>query len=775
MKKHIYILIGAAVVLLCLAVSESQARRVDSPRGPDRSRLDDIDPGARTDVIAHDVGNVRFTIANYGEAGNPNNLNGFAGMEFPINSGNDFLFSAGVWIGGILNGERFVSTATDGDNGTGEFYPKNILAAPFSNSSSNPDWHLSSKTLTRFNERFFALGAKDFDDDGDWNAETDDWNGDGRASKNFDGGRGLIGFDDDDDGLIDEEIVNNIDDDGDGEIDEDTDASGDANNDGNCNYDPEPHIDEDPVGDMARDYADNDFDGLVDMEDPDNDGDCCPGLLDDDGDGLEDEDGNARGVQEYYAVFTDDIQAEYVSSPDVDGHTPLGIVVTQRTYAFPEDYAADFILLDYRIRNVGPLPLRNVFIGMFADPDIKAQGEPGDAASLDDANYYDPGRLMAVQIDDLEDADGPGPGVFAMRVVKTPVALDQLRVSFRNFDRASGGDPETNADKYDMISSGDIDPISPELGDWRMLIAFGEEATEGFTIRPGETLPITVAYIAGEDTADIGVNAEWALAMYLNDFQGPSAPDAPEFAVDVYEDRTRIRWKPNAELSVDAITGEADFEGYRIERRTGQLDWERLVEYDLVDTLPGEFEWANFNYGMPDDTIFYPDGTYEYAYWDTDLIPGHPYEYAVRAFDKGTFGAGVLVSGRTGNSKSVVIARQAGDSTGVRPLSEVYVFPNPYKGGHPGEAIPNETAAGLEFVRKLFFRGLPTNTDPGKCMIRIFSLAGDYLGAIDHYNGTEQAEWNMRTRNDQEIVSGIYYFSVEYGGDKYLDKFVVIK
>ncbi len=774
MKKLKYTLIICAALSFGVAVHTANARKVED-RGPTRARLDEIDPSARPDVIAHDIGNVRFTIANYGQAGNPDNIPGFSGMEFPINSGNNFLFSAGVWVGAIVNGNRLVSTATDGDNGTGEFYPKNIVATPFSNTSANPDWHLSSKSIDRFDDRFFTLGAKDFDEDGDWDISTDDWDGNLRASRNFDGGRGLIGFDDDNDGQIDEEIVNGTDDDADGDIDEDTDVSGDANNDLNCNYDAEPHIDEDPAGDMARDYADNDFDGLVDAEDSDNDGDCCPGLLDDDGDGLLDEDGNARGAQEYYAVFMDDIQDEFVSSPDVDGHTPLGIVVTQRTYAFPEAYAGDFILLDYRIRNTSPLALRNVFIAMFADPDIQAQGEPGDAASLDDFNYYDPGRLMAVQYDDLEDDDGPGPGTFAMRVVKTPVALDQLRVSFRNFDRGSGGDPETNSDKYDMISSGDIDPLSPEAGDWRMLISFGADATDGFTIRPGETLPITLAYIAGDDTADIGVNAEWALAMYLNDFQGPSAPDAPEYAIDVYSDRTRIRWKPNAELSVDAITGDSDFEGYRIERRTGQVDWQRLIEYDLIDTLPGEFQWQNFNYGMPTDTIHYPDGTFEYVYWDMNLIPGQTYEYVVRAFDKGVFGAGVLESGRTGNTRSVSIAAQAGSGAAATDLSRVYVYPNPYKGSHPGERTPISTPAGLEFKRQLMFRGLPTNTTPGKCIIRIFSLGGDYLASIDHYNGSEQTSWDLRTRNDQEIVSGIYYFTVEYGGEQYLDKFVVIK
>lgn len=139
--------------------------------------------------------------------------------------------------------------------------------------------------MDAFGDRYFNFGAKDIDDEGDW-TDADDLDGDGKASKNWDGGRGLVGFDDDADGEIDE----------DGADGPDSGPDYDVNGDGNCNYDPEARVDEDPAGDMARDYVDNDFDGLVDMEDSDNDGDCCPGFPDDDGDGLDDEDGVARGA-----------------------------------------------------------------------------------------------------------------------------------------------------------------------------------------------------------------------------------------------------------------------------------------------------------------------------------------------------------------------------------------------------------------------------------------------------------------------------------------------
>lgn len=107
---------------------------VEARRTTDRpvtGRLDEVDPEATTDIIMHDICNVRFTIGNYGEAGKSEFRSGFSGFEFPINSGSDFLFSAGLWVGADVNGVRLVSTCSDGDNGTGEFYPVHLGSVPF--------------------------------------------------------------------------------------------------------------------------------------------------------------------------------------------------------------------------------------------------------------------------------------------------------------------------------------------------------------------------------------------------------------------------------------------------------------------------------------------------------------------------------------------------------------------------------------------------------------------------------------------------------------------
>jgi hypothetical protein len=786
--KHLsirpFIISILAVAVLCAA--GALARTVTDKSRKGDSSIDVADPQARKALIMHDIGNVRMAMSNWGEQGNPDGVVGFKGFEFPINSGNDFLFSAGVWVGAILNEQRLVSTGTDGDNGTNEFYPVHIGTYPNQNSASGfGDWIVSSTSLDFLGQRYYVRGAKEVDDDGDWTT-ADDKDGDGRPSANYDGGLGAIGRDDDGDGLVDEDSVYfvqgqlpvEIDVDNDGNV-SDTGPSGDANHDGNCKYDPEPHIDEDPPGDISADYIDNDFDGLVDAQDPDFDKDANVGSLDDDGDGLMDEDGVARGAQEYFCVYQDDIEATYVGSPDVDGHTPLKIQVSQRTYAYPEEYAADFILLDFRIRNVGQLRLNDVYIAMFSDPDIGARGEGGDAASLDDFNYYDAGRLMMVQYDALDDDDGPGPGIFAIRVVQTPVPLEDLKITFANFERTAGGDPETNLDKYNLISSGDIAPPTEQAGDWRMLLAFGS-AGEPFSIAPGEELPITVAFIAGSDTADGGKNADWALALYNNDFQGPAAPNAPVTYVTPFPDSVRISWENNAEASIDPITQEMDFEGYIVERSVNQQDWYAIAYYDLIDTLEGEFEWQNYNLGMPTNI----DTAGRYYFDDTGLIPGHTYYYVVRAFDQGVAGAGILTSSRTGNYVQAKTVRTA-DTNAPTTLdeNEIYVYPNPYKGSHPGEAggWVNPSKGLIEYPRWIYFMGLPANTEPRQCMVDIYSLAGDHLATIDHCNGTEQDSWNLITENKQEIVSGIYYYTVKYkkpgsgSWERYLDKFVVIK
>jgi hypothetical protein len=238
------------------------------------------------------------------------------------------------------------------------------------------------------------------------------------------------------------------------------------------------------------------------------------GMADDDNDGLADEDGATWGDQECYAAYQDNIQLSYVSNPDRTGHTPLNIEVLQRTYAWPESIAQNVIIVDYVIRNTGVVPLDDVYVAFFADPDIIAAGEIGSAGFADDKDYFDRLRMMMVQYDNPNDADGWGPGVLGVRLLRTPVPLSSLHVSFANYSLMVGGDPPDDASKYAIMSSGLVSPASQYLDDWRMLMAFGDSARHGFHLLPGGELLVTLALICAADTVDVHLQADHALYMY---------------------------------------------------------------------------------------------------------------------------------------------------------------------------------------------------------------------------------------------------------------------
>ncbi|MFO7655218.1 MAG: hypothetical protein R6X25_15570 [Candidatus Krumholzibacteriia bacterium] len=90
---------------------------------------------------------------------------------------------------------------------------------------------------------------------------------------------------------------------------------------------------------------------------------------------------------------------------------------------------------------------------------------------------------------------------------------------------------------------------------------------------------------------------------------------------------------------------------------------------------------------------------------------------------------------------------------------KVFVYPNPattaalaeFQQMEPNEQDPTGV--------RVAFANLPA----ARCTIRIFTLAGDHVATIDHdgRDGRGQAQWNLVSRRGQQVVSGIYLFTVE--------------
>ncbi len=256
-----------------------------------------------------------------------------------------------------------------------------------------------------------------------------------------------------------------------------------------------------------------------------------------------------------------------VSTDEVSGsaHRPLYLEVSQSTYAWSYSYAQDFVLFDFGVKNIGEDRLRRVFMGFYVDADIHDEANQNNGAQ-DDLNgfrekqpalYLEPPCKPDSDVVNIAwTADNDGdlnqltpvyqtvPNVTAMRIVRTP--SDSLEVSFnwwvsnqdtrldygpqsighrRVYRHGGTGTPTGDNNKYFLLSNGEFDfdqartalisntdstwfePPSPEDTLWakgldtRYLLSFGP-----FDIEPGQTLPISLAYVAGMNFHKTGQN-----------------------------------------------------------------------------------------------------------------------------------------------------------------------------------------------------------------------------------------------------------------------------
>jgi len=106
----------------------------------------------------------------------------------------------------------------------------------------------------------------------------------------------------------------------------------------------------------------------------------------------------------------------------------------------------------------------------------------------------------------------------------------------------------------------------------------------------------------------------------------------------------------------------------------------------------------------------------------------------------------------------------------------VYVVPNPAttESMQPWTLSPtNADPTGI----KVEFRNLPKD----KGVIRIYTLAGDLVIELNFNGlaGNGTVEWDLVSRNFQDVTSGIYLYSVEtetnQAFDRKIGKFVVIR
>ncbi|HKA24044.1 MAG TPA: hypothetical protein VKF80_03615 [Candidatus Eisenbacteria bacterium] len=224
-----------------------------------------------------------------------------------------------------------------------------------------------------------------------------------------------------------------------------------------------------------------------------------------------------------------------------------------------------------------------------------------------------------------------------------------------------------------------------------------------------------------------------------------------------------------------------------LDRVTGKILYPN--EVPCVESAPGVCDQAHgkklaFTPTGRDTTIEgyavtrYPVGRYTYV--DPTALNGFIYFYSVTAFD--STGRGVTVAMQEGRQAAVeaegVVPQ--GAATASASSGAPFVVPNPYRGHADWDLHPNAqdpTGTHVDFL------SLPGDWR----QIRIYTVSGDLVQTLHPDDlqpnghaqregpGDGQASWNLVSRNGQDVVSGIYLFSVESGTRTTRGKFTVIR
>lgn len=526
---------------------------------------------------------------------------------------------------------------------------------------------------------------------------------------------------------------------------------------------------------------------------------------------------STRNPEDSVAVSEQDYICTYYDTSAVFGgvdeeHQPMGLKIEQRSYAWSYSYSEDFVIFDFFITNISksigePKAFKDLFMGIYVDGDCGH-------TSINSYWYDDITGFMRVNSEGdtvnlawLKDNDGDNgltPGVVGVRVLFP----DPKKVSYNWWDPPTkwgptnpnnpndwAPHPETDAQKYRVMSNGEIDPNQTESNapsgintagmDSRYFLSFGP-----FQVQPDSTLKLTLAFVGGlpgpgyTEFDDIGRNARWAKDVYDNppadgipDFTGPPPPSSPRLNAFPGDEHVVLEWDDTPEYSIDTFTKFVDFQGYRIYRcRTGVMtDMELLGEYDKVDNYGRNigFDGITMLEAKPEVTSSGDTINWKYTYTDEGLTNGEFQYYAVTAYDSGYAPTGLEPLESSPAINMVRVAPSQGPATDDE-MDEVLVIPNPYRLDEDYVAMGWETGSG-DTDRRIDFVQIPE-----KCIIRIYSLAGDLVAVLDHdypsKSATKYAEsWNLVTRNIQMIASGIYLFSVETPtGKSFVGKFVVI-
>lgn len=279
-----------------------------------------------------------------------------------------------------------------------------------------------------------------------------------------------------------------------------------------------------------------------------------------------------------------------------------------------------------------------------------------------------------------------------------PHESDQIGLTgFNFFALADGPDMSKDEDLWQRMEPGrfDVIPAKPQDGDFIYSSGY-------FPLLPEQEETFSVALLFGDDYDAVLRMKKSMQKIYDNGYTFAKPPRAPRVNITQENGKVTLYWDPEISVnSIDVMTKEKDFQGFKIYRATDNdfrdsrtitnafgtlVDDKPIAQYDLKDTVQGFFYASKELLDVLGGYSFYlgKNTGITNRFVDSSVTPGLTYYYAVCAYDRGNEKENIFPSI---NPKTIL----------VTPTGEIVT-----KGGNTAYIRPGKNPAGFQRATAIF-------------------------------------------------------------------------
>ena len=318
------------------------------------------------------------------------------------------------------------------------------------------------------------------------------------------------------------------------------------------------------------------------------------------------------GDQMLWTVYND---ADATAHTNNSGKTaPLGLEIRESVFGFKrEDPLGNMVFIRFRIFNKGGKHLNNMYISLWADPDL---GDAGDDLDGSDTTLSMGYCYNGTNNDGVYGSKPPavgydffqGPLMYTGDDTDTAKMWDTVFVGYKNMPMTSfnkyinGTDPQNKVETYNYMQGLQADgtplangtkffsPGNPVTGvgdldfdpaDRRYMLTTGP-----ISFDPGDSTEVIAAIVVGQGgdrLSSISVMKfydKFAQLAYDNNFNVLKPPAPPVVSVHQLKGEMSLEWTDTSEVT----HGDYPFEGYTVyQGESAGGPWKRIANFDIVD------------------------------------------------------------------------------------------------------------------------------------------------------------------------------------------------